>query len=160
MFFLIFSRKKQLFIWESEIFVRLWGDVNLDKNGGLPAWRRGKAGKNWADGLREAVHLAFKEAKKGRKSGLPAWRRGRAGKNWADGLREAVHLAFKEAKKGRKSGLLAGRRGKAGKNWADGLREAVCLAFKEAKKERKRGPAWRKGKVRKYYPENTMVFSG
>ena len=88
MFFSIFSRKKQLFIWKSEIFVRLWGDVNLDKNGGLPAWRRGKAGKNWADGLdglREAVCLAFKEAKKERKRG-PAWRRGRAGKNWADGL--------------------------------------------------------------------------
>ena len=67
MFFSIFSRKKQLFIWESKIFVRLWGDVNLDKNGGLPAWRRGKAGKNWADGLdglRETVYLAFKEAKK------------------------------------------------------------------------------------------------
>ena len=44
------------------------GDVNLDKNGGLLAGRRGKAGKNWADGLdglREAVCLAFKEAKKG-----------------------------------------------------------------------------------------------
>ena len=39
-------------------------------------------------GLREAVCLAFKEAKKERKRG-PAWRRGRAGKNWADGLREA-----------------------------------------------------------------------
>ncbi len=42
-----------------------------------------------------------------------------------------------------------------------GLREAVCLAFKEAKKERKSClPAWRRGEVRKYYPENTIVFSG
>ena len=84
MFFSIFSRKKQLFIWESEIFVRLWGDVNLDKNGGLLAGRRGKAGKNWADGLREAVCLAFKEAKKERKSCLPAWRRGEVRKYYPE----------------------------------------------------------------------------
>ncbi|OLA80252.1 MAG: hypothetical protein BHW58_08740 [Azospirillum sp. 51_20] len=111
MFFSIFSRKKQLFIWESEIFVRLWGDVNLDKNGGLPAWRRGKAGKNWADGLREAVCLAFKEAKKERKRG-PVWRRGKAGKNWADGLREAVCLALRKRKK---NGRAVCRRGGEGK---------------------------------------------
>lgn len=77
MFFSIFSRKKQLFIWESEIFVRLWGDVNLDKNGGLPAWRRGKAGKNWADGLREAVCLALRKRKK---NGRAVCRRGGEGK--------------------------------------------------------------------------------
>lgn len=54
-----------------------------------------------------------------------------------------------------------GGEGRTGKNWADGLREAVCLAFKEAKKERKSClPAWRRGEVRKYYPENTIVFSG
>lgn len=72
-------------------------------------------------------------------------------------------FGIKEAKKERKRGP-AWRRGRAGKNWADGLgglREAVCLAFKEAKKERKSClPAWRRGEVRKYYPENTIVFSG
>ena len=129
MFFSIFFPKKNSFSYGKAKFSSVCGgNVNLDKNGGLPAWRRGKAGKNWADGLgglREAVCLAFKEAKKERKRG-PAWRRGRTGKNWADGLREAVCLAFKEAKKERKS----------------------CL------------PAWRRGEVRKYYPENTIVFSG
>ena len=77
-------------------------EAKKERKSCLPAWRRGKAGKNWADGLREAVCLAFKEAKKERKRG-PVWRRGKAGKNWADGLdglREAVCLAFKEAKKG------------------------------------------------------------
>ena len=88
MFFSIFFPKKNSFSYGKAKFSSVCGgNVNLDKTGGLPAWRRGKAGKNWADGLgglREAVCLAFKEAKKERKSCLPAWRRGEVRKYYPE----------------------------------------------------------------------------
>ena len=59
-------------------------EAKKERKSCLPAWRRGKAGKNWADGLREAVCLAFKEAKKERKSCLPAWRRGKVRKYYPE----------------------------------------------------------------------------
>ena len=59
-------------------------EAKKERKSCLPAWRRGKAGKNLADGLREAVCLAFKEAKKERKSCLPAWRRGKVRKYYPE----------------------------------------------------------------------------